>query len=62
MSGIGKRVHISGFAEWRIGADGLIAESREHFYSAEYLRQLQPGVNEAPSTALQLIAPEANCC
>jgi len=26
--GTGKRVRISGFEEWRIGADGLIAESR----------------------------------
>jgi predicted ester cyclase len=33
--GTGKRVHISGFEEWRIGADGLIAESRGHFDSAE---------------------------
>jgi predicted ester cyclase len=48
--GTGKRVHISGFEEWRIGADGLIAESRGHFDSAEYLRQLEPGVNGAPST------------
>ncbi len=35
--GTGKRVHISGFEEWRIGADGLIAESRGHFDSTEYL-------------------------
>ena len=48
--GTGKRVHISGFEEWRIGADGLIAESRGHFDRAEYLRQLEPGVNGAPST------------
>jgi hypothetical protein len=48
--GTGKRVHISGFEEWRMGADGLIAESGGHFDSAEYLRQLEPGVNGAPST------------
>jgi predicted ester cyclase len=46
--GTGKRVHISGFEEWRIGADGLIAESRGHFDSAEYQRQLEQGVNGAP--------------
>jgi hypothetical protein len=43
--GTGKRVHISGFEQWRIGADGLIAESRGHFDSAEYQRQLEQGVN-----------------
>ena len=46
--GTGKRVHISGFEQWRIGADGLIAESRGHFDSAEYQRQLEQGVNGAP--------------
>jgi ketosteroid isomerase-like protein len=45
--GTGKRVHISGFEEWRIGADGLIAESRGHFDSAEYRRQLERGVDES---------------
>ena len=45
--GTGKRVRISGFEEWRIGADGLIAESRGHFDSAEYLRQLERGVDES---------------
>ena len=44
--GTGKRVQISGFEEWRIGADGLIAESRGHFDSAEYQRQLERGVKE----------------
>lgn len=39
----GKRVHISGFEEWHFGSDGLIAESRGHFDSAEYQRQLQYG-------------------
>jgi hypothetical protein len=42
--GTGNRVHISGFEEWRIGADGLIAESRGHFDSAEYRRQLEHGL------------------
>lgn len=44
--GTGKRVRISGFEEWRIGRDGLIAESRGHFDSAEYQRQLKQGANE----------------
>jgi len=46
--GTGKRVRISGFEEWRIGADGLIAESRGQFDAAEYTRQLQSGADEAP--------------
>ena len=46
--GTGRRVHLSGFEEWRIGADGLIAESRGHFDSAEYQRQLEQGVYGAP--------------
>lgn len=45
--GTGNRVRISGFEEWRIGADGLIAESQGHFDSAEYQRQLERGVNES---------------
>jgi hypothetical protein len=38
--GTGRRVHVSGFEVWRIGPDGLIAESRGNFDSAEYQRQL----------------------
>jgi nuclear transport factor 2 (NTF2) superfamily protein len=45
--GGGKRVRISGYEEWRIGADGLIAESRGYFDSAEYQRQLERGVDES---------------
>lgn len=44
--GTGKRVRISGFEHWRIAADGLIAESKGHFDSAEYQRQLQQGAGE----------------
>ena len=44
--GTGNRVRISGFEEWRIGADGLIVESRGHFDSDEYQRQLEEGVAE----------------
>lgn len=40
LGGTGARVRISGFEEWRIGGDGLITESRGHFDSADYQRQL----------------------
>jgi hypothetical protein len=36
----GAIVQISGREEWKIGADGLIAESLGHFDEAEYERQL----------------------
>jgi len=39
----GKSVRISGFEEWVIGTDGLIAESRGHYDQAEYDRQLREG-------------------
>jgi uncharacterized protein (TIGR02246 family) len=38
--GTGKRVEISGYEEWTIGGDGLIAKSLGHFEEAEYRRQL----------------------
>ncbi|HKQ98327.1 MAG TPA: nuclear transport factor 2 family protein [Candidatus Polarisedimenticolia bacterium] len=41
--GTGKRVQISGYEEWRIGADGLIADSKGFFDEAEYRRQLEFG-------------------
>ena len=41
--GTGRGVRISGFEEWKIGDDGLIAESRGHFDSADYQRQLEQG-------------------
>ena len=41
--GGGRRIRISGFEEWQIGADGLIAESQGHFDAAAYDRQLQYG-------------------
>ena len=43
--GTGKRVRISGFEEWRIGDDGLIAESLGNFDPAEYERQVEHGVD-----------------
>lgn len=42
--GTGNRVRISGYEIWRIGADGLIAESRGRFDSADYEYQLEHGV------------------
>jgi uncharacterized protein (TIGR02246 family) len=38
-------VRISGHEEWRLGADGLITESRGHFNEAEYQRQLKTGAS-----------------
>jgi len=45
--GTGKRVRISGFEEWELGEDGLIARSLGHFDSAEYQRQLERGVEDS---------------
>ena len=39
--GTGRTVRISGFEVWEIGADGLIANSRGHFDSVDYRRQLE---------------------
>ena len=38
--GSGNKVRISGFEEWRMGDDSLIAGSEGHFDQAEYQRQL----------------------
>jgi acyl dehydratase len=38
--GTGRPVKISGYEEWTIGADGLIAESNGHFDAADYQQQL----------------------
>jgi steroid delta-isomerase-like uncharacterized protein len=42
--GTGRAVRISGYEVWRIGSDGLIAESRGHFDEADYQRQLNASV------------------
>jgi uncharacterized protein (TIGR02246 family) len=39
--GAGRAVRISGFEVWKLGADGLIANSRGHFDSVDYRRQLE---------------------
>jgi len=44
--GTGNCVRITGFEEWTIGDDGLIAESQGHYDQAEYNRQLEHGVEE----------------
>ena len=41
--GTGNRVRVSGFEEWILATDGLIAESQGHFDQAEYERQLEYG-------------------
>lgn len=46
--GTGNRVRISGFEEWTIGDDGLIAESQGHYDRAEYDHQLEYGAPEPP--------------
>ena len=38
--GSGSRVRISGFEDWKIAEEGLIAESEGHFDAAEYKRQI----------------------
>jgi hypothetical protein len=43
--GTGSAVRISGFEEWTIGDDGLIAKSLGHYDQAEYDRQLAHGVD-----------------
>ena len=44
-NGTGKKVRISGYELWKIDNDRLIAESKGHFDSAEYERQLTYGVD-----------------
>jgi len=44
--GTGKHLRISGYELWTFDNDGLIAESKGHFDSAEYERQLKPGVGD----------------
>jgi predicted ester cyclase len=41
--GTGKFVKITGFEEWRLGPNGLIAESLGHFDATDYERQLMVG-------------------
>ncbi len=43
--GTGNKICISGFEEWIIDEDSLIAESKGHFDNDEYQRQLEHGVD-----------------
>jgi uncharacterized protein (TIGR02246 family) len=43
--GTGKRIRISGYELWKIDNDRLISESKGHFDTAEYERQLKEGVS-----------------
>jgi steroid delta-isomerase-like uncharacterized protein len=43
--GTGKRVRISGYELWQLDDDGLIENSKGHFDSAEYERQLKHGID-----------------
>ena len=43
--GTGNRVRISGYEDWLIGDDGLIAESFGHFDADEYARQIARGAD-----------------
>ena len=45
--GTGHRVRISGFEEWELDANGLIAESQGHFDESSYNRQLKYGFEGA---------------
>lgn len=44
--GSGQHVRISGFEEWKIGQDGLIAESQGHFDANDYQRQVEHGFDD----------------
>ena len=45
--GTGNAVRVSGFEEWMLSSDGLIADSQGHFDQAEYDRQLEHGFDES---------------
>lgn len=45
--GTGNAVHISGFEEWTIDRDGLIAASLGHYDAADYDRQIRKGAQGA---------------
>jgi uncharacterized protein (TIGR02246 family) len=46
--GTGRRVRISGYEEWTLGTDGLIASSLGHFDADDYQRQLHAGAPAHP--------------
>lgn len=50
--GKGNRVRISGFELWRLGADGLIAESKGRFDEKDYARQIEHGSSASSGSDL----------
>ena len=44
LGGTGHKVRISGYEVWKIGEDGLIAESHGHFDSKAYEHLLKHGI------------------
>ena len=50
--GTGRAVRITGFEEWTLGGDGLIAESKGHYDDAEYQRQVHGGPSSAADAVL----------
>ena len=58
--GTRRRVRISGFEVWKIGEDGLIAESLGHFDAVDYQRQLERGVHSRSKKAA-LVRPGSRC-
>jgi len=46
--GTGNAVRFSGYEEWTVGEDGLIARSLGHFDEAEYAHQLEFGIDGTP--------------
>jgi hypothetical protein len=43
--GTGNKIQISGFEEWTLSENGLIQESKGHFDTKEYKRQLEFGID-----------------
>ena len=39
-AGTGNRVRISGYEDWKIGSDGLIADSKGHYDAQDWHRQV----------------------
>ena len=48
-SGTGNRVHISGYEEWILGANGLLAHSLGHFDEVDFQQQIENGVTDPGS-------------
>src|SRR5437667_3704564 len=53
--GTGNKVRISGYELWKIGNDGLIAESKGHFDATDYKKQLRAERREFQCSALMFL-------